>query len=663
MRVTVSVAGRFHAYHLVEQLAKRGLLQRFITTTLNDTLLPNRTLPASVANDPAFLSRIRRVPLPEYLSYGIRQLPMRNNQPFSYFVKDNLYDRSAVKFIAGGDLFVGWASQSLFQLREAKTRGAKTIVERGSTHISEQYHLIDTERKKFGIPPMAHSRWDRLLEEKQLKEYHEADRIVVPSEFARESFLRRGFDPKKIVKIRYGVDLEQFYPSPENGPREVPTVLFVGAIGFQKGVPYLLEAARRLRQKGSKFRLKLIGRFETDFEQWLKTNSLRSEIDEHLSFVANRELVRHMHAADLFVLPSVQEGLALVVAEAMASGLPVIASEYTGAREFIEDGTNGIIVPPADTDSLAEQIERVLGDHNFARSLGARAAQSAQRFGWESYGTNIERAYRDILDEKGFEKTDSGEVASFYDTYWDRSSGWTPTHSFTQPQLDLHFKGAFHPNDSVLDVGCGDATNYQAWLVKQVRDLKAIDISPSGIAAARRMGIDAREHDLSKPFPFSSNSFEGAVCLEVLEHLYDPKFAVKETFRVLKPGGLFIASVPNNGYFRERLRSLTKAELSTSISDFSNEWNGAHIRFYNLHSFRRLMEVCGFQIESVRSNADASIFDGLDAFGGYAAQHLSSMLRRKLPRLFRLAFLESIWPAMFAPHIILWARKPKEEVE
>src|ERR1017187_5414713 len=136
MRVTVSAAGRFHAFNLVEQLYKRGDLQRFITTTLNDKRLPNRRLPESIRNDAHFLERVRQIPLPEYLAYGVRKLPVRDAQAISYFIKDNFYDRRAVKQVLNGDLFVGWASQSLFQLREAKARGARTIIERGSTNIS-----------------------------------------------------------------------------------------------------------------------------------------------------------------------------------------------------------------------------------------------------------------------------------------------------------------------------------------------------------------------------------------------------------------------------------------------------------------------------------------------------------------------------------------------
>jgi SAM-dependent methyltransferase len=406
--------------------------------------------------------------------------------------------------------------------------------------------------------------------------------------------------------------------------------------------------------------LKLIGRFENDFEQWLRGSSLRSEIDEHIPFAPNRELVKHFHSADIFVLPSVQEGLALVIAEAMASGLPVIASENTGADEFIGKSECGLIVPPSNSEALSLAIASLLGDPYRARAMGEHAASLSQDFGWDNYGDAIEETYRNILKAKKLSNQNQSdeEVASFYDEYWNRERGWTPTHSFTTQQLDLHFKNAFQASDSVLDVGSGDASNYQAWLVKQVRDLKAIDISTVGIARARKMGIDATVHDLSKTFPFADNVFDGAVCIEVLEHLYDPKFTVSEIFRVLKPGGLFIASVPNNGYFRERLKALTRTELSTSITDFSNEWKGAHIRFYSLKSFRRMLDVCGFRVESIRSNGDASIFDGLDAFGGYATQQLSSLLRRKLPRTLRLAFLENLWPSLFAPHIIVWARKP-----
>ena len=660
MRVVVSCAGRFHAFSLVEQLFLRGNLDRFITSTLNERLLPNRRLPDSVRDNPEFRSRIVTLPFAEYLGYGVRHFPFIGNQSASYLAKDNFYDQRAVRHIPNTDLFVGWASQSLFQLREAKTRGAKTIIERGSCHIDEQQQLIREECARFGaVVSMSTSKADELLREKQLKEYHETDYIMVPSEFARKSFLDRGFPEAKILKVRYGIDLSHFCPRDSREETTGPIrLLFVGAIGFQKGVPYLLESVAKLNAAGIRTHLTLIGRMESDFELWLKNSGFGQSINEHIPFVPNQELHSHFQRADLFVLPSVQEGLALVIAEAMACGLPVIASEHSGALEFITNGVNGVITPARSVESLVDSIRSLHDDPALRKQLGTSASESAKTFTWEHYGDEIVTEYRRVLNGRASLTTTQGEISEYYDTYWNRLSGWTPSHSFSDEQLHHHFQGAFASTDRVLDVGCGDASNYQSWLVGQVKQLSAIDISPSGIAKAKATGLTAQIHDLSKPFPFPDASFEGATCIEVLEHLYDPKFCVKEIARVLKPGGLLVTSVPNNGYIRERLRSLVKAELSTSITDFANEWEGAHIRFYSLHSFKRMLEVSGLKVESVRSNRDSSIFDVLDAFGGYFTQHFSTLLRRKLPRVARLAFLEDIWPSLFAPHIILRARKP-----
>jgi len=658
MQVIVSCAGRFHAFNLVEQLYKRNALKLFLTTVLDSSFFPNRALPQSLSNDPSFRSHTKTISFPEYLCYGIKNAPVIGNQSLSYLLKDTIYDKRATTFIESADIFTGWANQSLFQLREAKTRGAIAIIERGSSHISEQYRILREEYDAAGLKYFGKNSYDPYLEEKQLKEYAETDYIAVPSEFARKSFLTRGFPESKIIKIPYGVDLSSFFPAenPTLSPNGKLKILSVGAIGIQKGHHLLLQAVEKLKVSGIECELTLIGRMEQPFKEWLARERKEHFITTHLDFVANSLLVQHFHRNDVFCLASVQEGLALVIAEAMASGLPVVASTNTGAEEFIEQGKEGFVYDPHNIEALVEYLTTLANNPEQRRAMQIGAHIKANNFSWDTYGEKAYNAYQNLLAQKG---SNSNDYQSFYNDYWDRSKAWTPTHSFSDEQLDVHFKGAFEPTDSVLDVGCGDASNYQAWLVKQVNKLSAIDISPSGIENAKRMGIDACIHDLSEPFPFPDNTFDGGVCIEVLEHLYDPKFCVKEIFRVLKPGGLLVASVPNNGYIRERLKAFTKAELSTSITDLSNEWKGAHIRFYNKKSFSRLFETAGFKVESIKSNRDSSIFDSLDAFGGYFTQLFSSILRKKLPRLLRLAFLEDMWPSLFAPHLIVRVRKPK----
>jgi glycosyltransferase involved in cell wall biosynthesis/2-polyprenyl-3-methyl-5-hydroxy-6-metoxy-1,4-benzoquinol methylase len=658
MKVTVSCAGRFHSFELIEQLEKRGHLHKFLTTTLNDSLLPNRKLPASLEKNVAFQKKVIEIPSPEYIGYAIRKLLLSNRTEGSYLAKDNLYDRAAASRIDRSDIFVGWSHQSLFQLREAKSRGAKTIIERGSTHIEYQQEVLDIERKRIGLPTLADSSVQSMIRDKQLKEYHECDYIMVPSEFARKTFIDRGFAPAKILKNPYGTDLSRFHPFSGREFLKDGTlkVLCVAPIGVQKGSHVLLEAVSALRKQGKKIHLTLIGQIEPEFKQWLNTSNFRSAIDRHIEFVENLQLLDHYHLADVFCLPSIQEGLALVLAEAIASGLPVIASDRTGAEELITHGQSGWIVPAADTNALMAALKEASESREVLVQYAASATDRIQQFSWDSYGERAVAHYEQILDAST--STEGQNFGEFYDEYWKRDTNWTPSHSFTDQQLELHFDDLLKPTDDVLDVGCGDASNYQTWLIKQVGKLTGMDISESGITAARRIGMEAVVHDFSKSFPFESDRFDKAVCIEVLEHLYDPKFCVQEIYRVLKPGGWFIMSVPNNGYHRERLKSLVKAELSTSITDLSNEWKGAHIRFYNQRSITKMLEVAGFKVEDVHSNGDSSIFDSLDAFGGYFTQHATTALRRNLPGILKLQFLEDVWPSLFAPHLIVWASKP-----
>lgn len=657
MKVTVSCAGRFHSFELVEQLEKHGHLLKFITTTVNEKLITNRKLPESLAQSPDFRKKVIEIAAPEYLGYGVRKLPLNNSVESSYVLKDNLFDRAAAAHIGHTDIFVGWAHQSLFQLREAKTRGAKAIIERGSTHIDYQQAVIDAERTKLGLAPLTGNTVQSLIRDKQLKEYHEADHIMVPSEFSRRTFTERGFSESKVLKNPYGIDVSRFHPSIsktflENGTLRVLTV---SPLSVQKGTHVLLEAIASLKKRGKSIHLTIIGQTEPEFKTWLRTSNLASVIDQHIDFVANSDLLHYYQEADVFCLPSVQEGLALVLAEAMASGLPVIATDRTGIEEIAKEEGSAIVVPASDAAALAETLSQ-LTDREQLIALSEAGLQQVADLSWDDYGARAIEHYEAILGSStGGQPKD---IAHFYDEYWDRDNNWTPTHSFTDEQLALHFDDLLRPADTVLDVGCGDASNYQSWVVKQVAKLTGIDISPSGIANAKRLGMEAQVHDFSEPFPFDDGSFDKAICIEVLEHLYDPKFCVQQIFRVLKPGGLFIMSVPNNGYHRERLRSLFQAELSTSITDFSNEWKGAHIRFYNKHSISRMLEVAGFEIEDVHSNGDSSIFDALDSVGGYFTQHASTFLRKHLPGALKLSFLEDVWPSLFAPHLIIWAKKP-----
>jgi methionine biosynthesis protein MetW len=241
--------------------------------------------------------------------------------------------------------------------------------------------------------------------------------------------------------------------------------------------------------------------------------------------------------------------------------------------------------------------------------------------------------------------------------FWQISDVWETNTGWGEREFRRHFSGALLPGDTVLDVGCGDARAYQARLMDVAREVHGVDISEHAVARARRKGVLARVHDLSNELPYTDESFDLVLCFEVLEHLFDPKYAVREMRRVLRPGGRLLVSVPNAGYFRDRLAMATRGEVLAGVTDYSNPWKAPHIRFFTKGSLVGLLRAAGFDVEWIRSKADASLLDALEVFGG-PGRFLARQLQRRLPGPLQGGFLGDRWPAVFAPGLIVLARRP-----
>jgi glycosyltransferase involved in cell wall biosynthesis len=181
----------------------------------------------------------------------------------------------------------------------------------------------------------------------------------------------------KYLVLSNGVDCEEFVPT-ERGPANVPVLLFVGWLIREKGVFDLIEAARILRDRGSNFVLKLVGPFhghEPAVRAQISAAGL-GKVIEALGAISSREgIITLYQRADVFVLPSWAEGLPVAVLEAMASGLPVVASRVGGVPDLVEDGVSGFLIPPRDPSALAVALERLIVDPD-SRSRMGRAARA-----------------------------------------------------------------------------------------------------------------------------------------------------------------------------------------------------------------------------------------------------------------------------------------------
>jgi glycosyltransferase involved in cell wall biosynthesis len=150
------------------------------------------------------------------------------------------------------DIFVGLSGASLYSLRRARRLGARTVLERGSSHMLYQREILTEEYRRCGMhKAVVHPQ----VVERELAEYQEADYISIPSQFVKETFVRQGISVAKLIQTPYGVDLTNFYPVPRQD--QVFRIIYCGALSLRKGIPYLLQAFSELQLKDAE--LWLIG--------------------------------------------------------------------------------------------------------------------------------------------------------------------------------------------------------------------------------------------------------------------------------------------------------------------------------------------------------------------------------------------------------------------
>jgi glycosyltransferase involved in cell wall biosynthesis len=378
VKVVLSAPGRFHAFDLARELHQRGALARLITNR------PLREL--GRYHVPLELARSRE--LPRIVNGVWQRLPgwLRRSWNPQYYWHIS-HDRFASRCLPeSADVFVGWAGASLDTLREARRRGMRVICERGSAHILEQIRILEEEYASVGL---RFCESDPRTVERELREYEEADCIAVPSRFVKNSFLARGCPESKLIHVPYGFEPHWFVPQPRGrGPFRV---VHCGALSLRKGVQYLLRAFSELKLPDAE--LWLIGRPQPEIRPFLARYA--SDRIVLRGYFPRHELAQQYSQASVFCLASVEEGLAMVILEAMACGLPAIVSENTGGGDVVESGREGWIVPVRDVEALKDRLLWCYEHRDEAAQMGVRAREKVvQSFTWGHYGTAIFAEYQ-----------------------------------------------------------------------------------------------------------------------------------------------------------------------------------------------------------------------------------------------------------------------------
>lgn len=225
--------------------------------------------------------------------------------------------------------------------------------------------------------------------ERKEQEVQLADRIFVASSIVRQSLLDAGISSAKISVIPFGSPCDYFSPRPKLDT--IFRALFVGRVGPRKGVHYLLRAWQKLKLPQAE--LLCVG-FNEFPSTWL---SQYQEIFNYVPSVPHSALNQYYSCANVFVFPSLVEGLALVLLEAMACGIPIITTTHSGGPDLITDGVEGFIIPIRDVDAIAQKLEWCYSHPEALAEMGRAARRKAEVLTWELYRRRLGKCIREAI--------------------------------------------------------------------------------------------------------------------------------------------------------------------------------------------------------------------------------------------------------------------------
>lgn len=359
-------------------LASLPLLGRAYASTLGRRLPPaglprHRVIEAGVLADFGFaaVSRIGRV-LPAIAGRRGPRLLARTEQGVA---------RGARRHVPRAETVVANYHVALPAFQIARRTGCRTVLNYPIAHHRWQYRFYAEQARlrpeyAAALPDFGDVAAHGALLDREIEL---ADEVLVGSSFVRDTFIEEGVAAGKLHVVPYGADPQRFSPRDSARPPNAPfRVLFVGQIGERKGISYLLDAWRGFRD--ARAELHLVGDFVAGVEVYQRDRGLF----RHTANVPQARLPELMREADVFVLPTLVEGMPMVVIEAMACGLPVIVTPH-GPAEVVRDGIDGFVVPIRDSDAIHDRLARLREDAPLRARMGAAALQRASEWTWARY--------------------------------------------------------------------------------------------------------------------------------------------------------------------------------------------------------------------------------------------------------------------------------------
>ena len=385
MRILVTHPGRQHSHQLAMALADKNMLTQYITG------VPTHPRAGWVIFRPFIsdLARWYQIPLSPHLVHHAfiapiaskticRVLPAQHATSLAHRAEgwfDTYVARRLPQYRP--DVVIGYQHSCLATFRCARREHVTTVLDAASFHHTWQDQFCK---------PVEYLRAHRRIVARKDAEIKLADHILTVSQYARASYIEAGVRPERVHTIPMGVALDRFSVagSSEGPGRNGPVrFVFVGHIDERKGADVLREAVQALTVRDVEFELTVFG---------AHTSAVRLDDLPKVKccgWISQERLAVELPSQDVLILPSRHDSFGMVVAEAMACGLPVIVSEHVGAKEMVVPEVNGLVVPAGNPIALAAAMEWFVTNRHEITEMIPRARQTAQRYSWQVYRQRV----------------------------------------------------------------------------------------------------------------------------------------------------------------------------------------------------------------------------------------------------------------------------------
>lgn len=413
MKIIVAHPDKQHSYRLATALKKANLLDCFITTVYDkETSITHKIKEFLIGKNKEKANSRKCSDLDDsdiLLQYEFLNLIIIYLSRFPIFLnvcrllRIKLSDifglrvaKIAIKRKVDAVIMFDSTALSCFKYIKKHNDKIKCILDTSTVSHSFMKKTFDKEieiSNDFTIKKEFNYLWNPTILQRYDEEITSADFFLSPSDIVAKSLIYSGVDKKQIKKIPYGVDISKFNLNKYEDQHSKLRLLFVGQVNCRKGINHLLNALSKIDEK--LIELYIAGNFD-HAASWYKKYQYMQNV-HYLGFVNHDQINILYSKCDLFVLPTLAEGMALVGLEAMASGLPILCTQFSGINDLIINQYNGIIYDVFEEFQLFNNIIWCISNRQSIITMGKNARRTVENYSWDTYYKNIEKNIKEII--------------------------------------------------------------------------------------------------------------------------------------------------------------------------------------------------------------------------------------------------------------------------